>query len=234
MSEIAQNIAKIRAEIAAICQKINRNPEKILLLPVTKTKPVSAIISAFEAGCNAIGENRVQEVLEKVKELTVQNQAEKLSIHLIGNLQTNKVKQIVGVIDYLHSLDSLKLAEKLQKKLEEQNRKLPVLIEVNTSLENQKHGILPDNAPEFIKEVRNFPNLELNGLMTVAKQSENEGEIRACFRALRQILEEDNAKNPQFGAQFKELSMGMSADWKIAIEEGATIIRLGSTIFGNR
>lgn len=234
MSEIAQNIENIRKEIAAICQKINRNPEEILLLPVTKTKPVSAIISAFEAGCNAIAENRVQEVLEKVKELTVQNQTDKLSIHLIGNLQTNKVKQIVGIIDYLHSLDSLKLAEKLQKKLEEKNQKLPVLIEVNTSLENQKHGILPDNTPEFIKEVRNFPNLELNGLMTVAKQSENEAEIRACFRTLRQILEEDNAKNPQFAAQFKELSMGMSADWKIAIEEGATIIRIGSTIFGNR
>ena len=229
-NSIAENIAEIRKQIAQICAKNNRPVEEVELLAVTKTVDSEIIKSAIAAGCTLIGENRVQEAKAKAPDLAdIPHE-----LHLIGHLQSNKLKTALDLISCLQSLDSLELAHKLQAELERRGRKLAVLIELNTSLESQKHGINPADAHDFIRAVRELPNLELQGLMTVAKDSQDEREIRACFRLLHDIRAQDWQQYPEHAQIFRHLSMGMSSDWQIALEEGASILRLGSAIFGAR
>ena len=225
---VLDNLEFIQEEIIKSCQKIARDSKEILLMPVVKTVEEERIIEAIKAGYPIIGENRVQEVLKKEEKLKLYPH----EVHLIGHLQSNKVKDILGHITCLQSLDSLKLAEKLDLRLNSLNQNLRVLIEVNTSLEESKSGISPNYALQFLEDLEKYPRLKIEGFMTIGALNGGEDKTRECFKTLRTIRDKAASKFPNL--DLKTLSMGMSGDFKIAIEEGSNLLRLGSIIFGMR
>src|SRR5690606_37418100 len=230
MNPILDNIAQIKKRIALACEKSGRNPSEVKLLLATKTVPAENIRIAIESGETLIGENKVQEVKEKFEELKdIPHQK-----HFIGHLQTNKIKDILKYgVSCIQSLDRLDLAEKIYQRLLFENKKMDVFIQVNTSAEESKFGINPEKAVEFTKQVSHFDRLNIKGLMTIGLFSAETEKVRECFRLLKNIQQkiiEENIPN----VQMKELSMGMSGDLETAIEEGATLIRVGTAIFGQR
>lgn len=229
MSTIAENIRDIYTEIAEAAESCGRNPEEITLMAVSKTKPMSMLLEAYEAGMRLFGENRVQEAVEKRKELP--SDAE---IQLIGHLQSNKVKLSVGNFSCIQSVDSLKLAEKINNKAADLGIVQDILIELKTAEEDEaKTGFASESElSEALENIVNMKNLKIRGMMTIAPFVNDEERIRACFRKCREVYEATNSKY-ELDA-FDTLSMGMSGDFKIAIEEGATLIRVGSSIFGTR
>jgi len=227
MSDIRQNIIDIKQEIAEICDRANRNPDDILLLGVTKTVEPQRINEAIAEGITDIGENRVQEILNKYESV------DPVHWHLIGHLQTNKVKYIVDKVKMIHSLDSIRLAEEINKRAKQHQVLMDVLVQINVAKEDTKFGLYVDELDDFIKKVQEFENINIKGLMTIAPFEENPEKVRPYFRTLKSIFERIKAKKLE-RVDMQYLSMGMSNDFKIAIEEGANIIRIGTAIFGKR
>lgn len=230
IEQLRQNLATVRARIDQACVQAGRDPQEVRLLPVSKTHPADYLRLAYAAGCRMLGENKVQEAYQKWQEL---EDLKDLQWCVIGHLQTNKAKYVARFASEFHALDSLRLAQALQQRLEIEDRYLDVLVQINTSGEESKYGIAPEQAPELITQLGQFSRLRVRGLMTLAMNSENDQAVRGCFIKLRELRDSLQAIAPQ-GMQLTELSMGMSGDFELAIAEGATIVRIGQAIFGAR
>ncbi|BAT71533.1 alanine racemase domain protein [Thermosulfidibacter takaii ABI70S6] len=225
---IRENVIKVKERIMSACERSGRNPEEVLLIAVSKTHPPELIKEAFEAGITHFGENRVQEAKGKIPLLSNLP----ITWHMIGYLQRNKVKDAVKLFSYIHSVDREPLVDELEKRLAKENRKMSVLIEVNVAGEESKHGVHPEDALPLLKYILECKRLEPIGLMTVAPYVENPEEVRWVFRQLRELKEKLNEAVQKEVLQ--HLSMGMSNDFEVAIEEGATMVRIGTAIFGER
>lgn len=230
MSHIIENIALIRKRITEAAHRAGRNPEEVKLLLATKTVSAENIKIALESGERLIGENRAQELKSKYTDLlAVPHQK-----HFIGYLQTNKIKDLLRYdVTCIQSVDRIDLAEKLQARLEFEEKEIDVFIQVNTSNEESKFGIAPEKAIELTKQVAELPNIHIKGLMTIGLFSAEEAKVRVCFKLLKEIQKQIIALNLP-GVEIKELSMGMSHDLEFAIEEGSTMVRVGTAIFGQR
>lgn len=226
---IATALTAVAARIRAAEAVAGRIPGSVRLLPVSKTFPVEAVQEAMAAGCARFGENRVQEALAKFEALGGDPSAPEWAI--IGHLQTNKAKYVARFATEFQALDSVPLAEALQRRLDAEDRVLDVLIQVNTSGEETKTGAAPAQVADLLSPVAAFDRLRLRGFMTIATHTEDEAEVRRCFAQLREIR--DQARDA-LGLPLDELSMGMSGDFEIAIDEGASVVRIGSAIFGAR
>ena len=225
---LAANIAQVRSTIATAAQRAGRSPDEITLIAVSKTKPVEMVKIAYNLGVTDFGENRVQEALPKVTEFHPQG----LRWHMIGHLQSNKAGKVVGSFQSVQSVDGLHLAQVLQRHAAEQALRLPVLLEINVAGEESKAGITPENALEVARQICALPNLEVQGLMTVAPLVADPEQVRPVFRALRALRDQLLNEIPE--CSWHHLSMGMTDDYSVAIEEGATIVRIGRAIFGER
>ncbi|MBU5364161.1 YggS family pyridoxal phosphate-dependent enzyme [Enterococcus devriesei] len=221
---IAENLHRIQQEIQESCALVSRNPQDITMVAVTKSVDSTEANELVELGVRNLAENRVDKLLEKKQSLS---QKQHIKWHLIGNLQRRKVKLIINEIDCFHALDSLRLAQEIQKRAEHQ---IDCFIEVNVSGEESKHGVSPKELFSFIKELEGLDKVHVIGLMTMAPYDANESEVRAVFSELRQLQESVRDLNLQY-APCTELSMGMSQDFKTAIEEGATFVRIGTALF---
>lgn len=226
---IAENIERVQERIHRACQRSGRAAKDVKLIAVSKTQPAEAVRHAYGAGLREFGENRVQEAAAKRKELADLDAA----WHLIGHLQSNKAKQACRTFDWIHSVDSLHLAEKINREAAALGRKMPVLIEVHLGTETSKFGVEEDDLVRMAEGMTKMPSLELCGLMTLPPFFDNPQAVRPFFRRLRELVAHIDARR-LLGVQMKELSMGMSHDFEIAIEEGATIVRVGTAIFGER
>jgi pyridoxal phosphate enzyme (YggS family) len=236
MTTLKDNLERLEAEIAQACRRAGRPRAEVELMAVSKTYPAAALAEAAALGLTLFGENRVQEFTGKAAELEPLRHADTNSIHvhLIGHLQSNKAARAVEVFDAVDSLDSLRLAERLNDAAGKLGKKLPVLIEVKLSPEESKAGLDPNSAEaaQLLEALPSLSNLQLRGLMTIAPFDVPEAETRACFRSLREWRERWAAAYPRLS--FDVLSMGMSGDFVLAIEEGATRIRVGTSLFGRR
>lgn len=227
---IIENINIILNRIKNACEQSGRNPKEVKLLMATKTVDAERIKEAFGSGETLMGENKVQELKEKYEALKEVPHTK----HLIGHLQTNKIKDVLKCdVACIQSVDRLDLAEKLHQKLKLAGKTMEVLIQVNTSAEESKFGVSPERALELVKQVAQFDTLKIKGLMTIGLFSSDEDKVRACFRLLKDIQQKIIAENIP-NVEMNELSMGMSGDLEIAVEEGSTIIRVGTAIFGSR
>lgn len=226
MTTIASNLQAVYQLIETTAKKYDRAPEAVSLLAVSKTWPVSAVLEAIEAGQRAFGENYVQEGLEKTEQLA----AKGLEWHFIGALQSNKAGRIAEVFSWVHSIDRLKIAEKLDAYRPPQLPPLNVCLQVNVSGEKSKNGMPFDEVERVAEQVKQLPNLKLRGLMCIPAPSDDFTEQRHAFRILRNMYENLNRR----GFSLDTLSMGMSHDLEAAIAEGATIVRIGTAIFGER
>jgi pyridoxal phosphate enzyme (YggS family) len=226
-NQISSNIDLIKQRIVEAVKRAGRNPLTVKLMAVTKTVETERISRAIDAGLTLLGENYVQEAKDKIA--IIGNAAQ---WHMIGHLQTNKAKYAVKLFDCVHSVDRLELAQELDKRAGQINRKLNILIEVNSG-EESKSGIEDTQALELVRQVALLPNLVVRGLMTMAPYSENPEDSRPYFSALRKLRDDINRAGIA-GISMEELSMGMTDDFEVAIEEGATIIRVGRAIFGKR
>jgi len=228
-AKIEPNLRMIRGRIAAACERSGREPGEVTLLPVTKTRPAADIRAAFASGLTRFGENRVREAQNKADE----TDDLPLTWSIIGHLQTNKAKHAARFAAEVHSLDRLKLAAELDKRLQRQGRSMEVLVQVNTSAEPRKYGLSPEDVPAFARELPAFHSLRVKGLMTLALFSADAAEVRPCFARLQNLREQLRQDAPE-GPVWDVLSMGMSGDFEIAVEEGATEVRIGQAIFGAR
>ena len=225
---IVSNIRMIRERIAAAATRAGRDPGGIQLMAVSKTVPPERIRDAMDAGITLFGENYVQEAREKIPAI-----GHTVSWHMIGHLQTNKVKYVINLFDWIHYVDRLELARELDKRAGRNNRKLNALMEVNVSGEESKSGVEASLALDLVRQISVLPNLNVRGLMTMPPYSDDPETSRPYFQALRRLRDEINsAAVPNI--RMDELSMGMTDDFEVAIEEGATIIRVGRAIFGER
>lgn len=226
--ELAENIARVRATMARAAERVGRAPEEITLVAVSKTKPVELVQMAYQQGITNFGENRVQEALPKIAAFHPAD----VSWHMIGHLQTNKSGKVVGNFAIVHSVDSLHLARTLNRHAEKQALRLPILLQVNVAGEASKEGMTPEETPALARQIAALPYLEIRGLMTIAPLVENPEEARPVFRGLRRLR--DQLRDALPDVTWSELSMGMTDDYEVAIEEGATIVRVGRAIFGAR
>ena len=226
-AEIIANLAAIQARINAACAACGREPDEVRLLPVSKTVPAERLHFAYDAGIRLLGENKVQEAYDKWQALA---DLDDLNWAVIGHLQSNKVKYVARFAAEFQALDSLDIAESLDRRLQQEGRSLDVFVQVNTSDEPQKYGIAPDAAAAFIRDLPQYSSLRLRGLMTLALFSDDKDAVRRCFIRLRELRDGLQQQNPAVA----ELSMGMSGDFELAIAEGATTVRVGQAIFGAR
>jgi len=229
MNTIAERLQYIRSKIDAACLKAGRKPEEVKLLLATKTVEPEQIRQAFTAGVSYIGENKVQELKRKHPLLKDQQ----VEFHFIGHVQSNKVKDVIQYADCIHSVDRLSLAEALDRQLQKQGRSMDILMQVNTSYEESKFGVSPERAIALAKGLSQFSTLKIKGLMTIGLFSADTERVRKCFQLLASLKEQVAALTLP-NTEMKELSMGMSGDFEAAIEEGATIIRIGTALFGQR
>ena len=227
-TQIAGNIAAIKQRINAAASRCERDPASIQLMAVSKTVEPARIREALEAGITLFGENYVQEAREKIPAI-----GQAVSWHMIGHLQTNKVKYVVNLFNWIHSVDRLELAQELDKRARQNNRKLNVLIEVNVSGETSKSGAEPSRVLELARQISTLPHLQVRGLMTMPPYSDHPETSRPYFRSLSKLRDEIKATAIS-NIRLDDLSMGMTDDFEVAIEEGATIIRVGRAIFGER
>jgi pyridoxal phosphate enzyme (YggS family) len=228
LGSIKENIDNVEKRIQAACDRSGRKREDVLLLAVSKTIDVPRIKEAVDCGLTSLGENKVQEIMDKYEPM-----GEGIHWHLIGHLQTNKVKYIIDKVELIHSVESMKLAEKISKLAQERNLTANILLEVNVAEEESKFGIKPSECEEMVRKISVLPNICIKGLMTVAPFVENPEQNRVYFRQLRQLLVDINSKKID-NVNMDVLSMGMTNDYEIAVEEGATIVRVGTGIFGAR
>ena len=222
---ITENIKSVRERIAQAAQNNGRRADDITLIAVTKTHPAAVVEEAIRSGITDIGENRVQEAVEKYESVK-----ERAVWHLVGHLQRNKVKTALRIFDIIHSVDSIRLAAEINKRAD---APVDVLVEINIGEEASKSGVLPDTVLPFLKELRVFPNLRCRGLMTIPPMIQDTEKLRHYFREIAQMQAEANRMNI-FDYPLTDLSMGMTDDYETAIEEGATMVRIGRALFGER
>lgn len=229
-AQILEQIQKVQRRIDMACQQAGRSPDEVRLLLATKTVSPQKIQWALDSGIRLIAENRIQELREKYEAL----QSVPHTAHFIGHLQSNKVRYLVRHgVQCLHSLDRWSLASRLERRLIQEGRSLDVLIQVNSSGEKSKFGVSPEEAEAFVRRVAGLERLKIRGLMTIGLFSREEDLVRACYRRLRELRDHLDALHLP-GVEMKELSMGMSGDLEWAIAEGATIVRVGTAVFGPR
>jgi pyridoxal phosphate enzyme (YggS family) len=240
---IAENIARIEERIQAACGRSGQSREKVRLMAVSKTHRAAAIAAGFAAGLRLFGENRVQEFQQKMLDLkslgvdvagVAETSGDAVAVHLIGHLQSNKTGRAAEIFSGVDTVDSLKLAERLDEGAKKMGRRLPILVEIKLSGEAAKTGLEPESRElaELLERLPDVGHVEMRGLMTVAPFDDNPGTARRCFRQLRLLRDELAARYARLN--FGELSMGMSGDFEIAIEEGSTLVRIGTAIFGAR
>jgi PLP dependent protein len=225
---IRYNFEKINERITAAVLKAGRNREDVKLIAVSKTIDAKIVKKALECGVTDLGENRVQELCDKADIIDM-----KCNWHLIGHLQTNKVKYIIDKVTMIHSLDSMELAAEIQKRAEKAAKQIKVLVQVNIAAEDTKFGIKPEEALGFIKNIANMGNIKVKGLMTIAPLAENPEDVRWVFASLRKLLIDISKENID-NIDMDYLSMGMTNDFEVAIEEGSSMVRIGTAIFGKR
>ena len=226
MEIIKNNLEIINEKIKKAALKANRNPQEIKLVAVTKTATIEQIKEAISVGVKIIGENKVQEAKEKYQILSAD-----IEWHLVGHLQTNKVKYAVEIFDLIHSVDSIKFAKEIDRRSLQFGMITNVLVEVNVSGEETKYGIKPEEVEPFLKEISEFSRTRVRGLMTIAPIAEDKEEVRPYFRKLRELFEKIKSKNIK-NVKMDYLSMGMTEDFEVAVEEGANMVRIGRGIFG--
>ena len=225
---ILENLEHVKANIKRACEGSGRKEEDVTLIAVSKTKPLPMLMDAYECGCRDFGENKVQELVDKWEQMP-----KDIRWHMIGHLQRNKVKYIVDKVYMIHSVDSLRLAEEISKEAVKKGVTVSVLIEINVAQEESKFGTTCEEAYRLVEEASKLPNIIIKGLMTIAPYVENAEENKQYFEKLRQIYVDINRKNID-NVYMTELSMGMTGDYETAIAEGATYIRVGTGIFGER
>ena len=225
---IKENLSFVENNIQEACQRSGRLREEVTLIAVSKTKPVSDLKEAYDLGIRVFGENKVQELVDKYEALP-----KDIKWHMIGHLQRNKVKYIIDKVSLIHSVDSLRLAETIEKEAAKHNIVVNILIEVNVAKEESKFGLMPEELEEFIEKVAEFPHIHVEGLMTIAPFVEDSEENRLIFQRLRKLSVDIRGKNVD-NITMRILSMGMTNDYLVAIEEGATMVRVGTGIFGAR
>ena len=225
---VTENLEEVERRICAACERAGRDRSEVTLIAVSKTKPIEMIEEAVDAGIRIFGENKVQELVQKHDEME-----DGLEWHMIGHLQTNKVKMLPGRTKMIHSVDSLHLAEEINKQYAKHGEIAHVLIEVNMAGEESKFGLAPQDVESFLNEIAKFANIYVHGLMTIAPFVEDANENRKIFTDLKKLLIDMRRKNND-NIDMRELSMGMTGDYEVAIEEGATFVRVGTGIFGAR
>ena len=226
-SQICENIRKVKSKIEETCREIGRESSEVTLVAVSKTKPVSYIREALECGQIEFGENRMQELEEKIPQF----ESAQVSWHMIGNLQTNKIKLVADKISWVHSIEKLKYLKEFEKRAN--GNKIKALIQVNISGEKQKGGVEPENLADILKSSTDFEHVKVCGLMGMATFADNPEDVRHEFKLLKNLFDEHQKYNIG-SVDLQELSMGMSNDMEVAIQEGATMVRVGSEIFGAR
>ena len=229
VEEFRHNIAGVRARIAAAAQRAGRAPGDVTLLPVSKTVPTERVRVAIESGMGLLGENKVQEAVRKHRETADLD----VSWSIIGHLQTNKARDVAAFATEFQALDRLRVAEALDRRLQAAGRSLDVFVQVNTSAEDSKFGMPPEELPAFLEALPSYPSLRVRGLMTLALLTPDDVRVRECFSVLRTLRDRAREETPDLIGD-GELSMGMSGDYEIAVEEGATCVRVGQAIFGAR
>lgn len=225
-SMLLERISSIFKKISYAALRTDRNPEEIKLIAVTKSQPIDKIIEAADLGLRIFGENRVQEAKEKIERIKGFN----IEWHMIGHLQTNKVREAVKLFTLIHSLDSEKLAIAIDKESRRINKIQRVLVQVKLSHEESKYGVEPEELERFLHICNEFENIKIEGLMTIPPYFKNPEDVRPYFRKLKQLRDKVFDRYPFI----KQLSMGMSHDYEVAIEEGATMVRIGTALFGQR
>ncbi|MCF2683325.1 YggS family pyridoxal phosphate-dependent enzyme [Faecalicatena contorta] len=225
---LKENLEAVEANIQAACERAGRDRSEVTLIAVSKTKPVETLQEAYDLGVRIFGENKAQELSGKYEVLP-----DDIHWHMIGHMQRNKVKYIVDKVDLIHSVDSIRLAETIEKEAEKHNITVNILIEVNVAKEESKYGLMPEEVEDFVDKLSDFPHLCVKGLMTIAPFVDDPEENRPIFAHLRK-LSVDIAKKNVDNMSMSILSMGMTNDYQVAIEEGATMIRVGTGIFGAR
>lgn len=227
---IADNLQDIRARMDDACRRAGRDPSDVRLLPVSKTRGNDVLRMAYAAGCRELGENKIQEARRKAEALS---DLLDLRWAVIGHLQTNKAKYVARFAHEFQALDSLRVASALDQRLQTEGRALDVMVQINSSGEQQKFGLAPEDAGGFVRELSRFSTLRVRGLMTLAVFSAETERVRQCFVRMRTLREQLRQEAPD-ETSLDELSMGMSGDFETAIEEGATVVRVGQAIFGQR
>ena len=225
---LAENLREVQAKVEAACKRANRNVEDVTLIAVSKTKPISMLEEIYNEGIRDFGENKVQELTDKYE-----NMEKDIRWHMIGHLQRNKVKYIVDKVKLIHSVDSIRLAEAIEQEAAKKNVIVDILIEVNVAEEESKFGLKVEEVIAMVEEISTFSHLRIKGLMTIAPFVEDPEENRSVFARLRKLSVDINEKNID-NVSVEILSMGMTNDYEVAIEEGATMVRVGTGIFGER
>jgi hypothetical protein len=226
---IRENISRVEENIRSACEKAGREPSEVTLIAVSKTKPVEMLREAYEAGARDFGENKVQELLDKIPQMPSD-----VRWHMIGHLQRNKVKYIVDKVSLIHSVDSVRLAEEISREAVKRGICVNILVEVNVAGEESKFGVAPQEAKEMVHQIAKLPGICIKGLMTIAPYVENPEENREFFRKLKQLSVDIMCENDDNVSMGNVLSMGMTGDYIVAVEEGATCVRVGTGIFGER
>lgn len=225
---LRENLHIVEQNIQEACIRAGRKREEVTLIAVSKTKPVEMLQEVYDAGIREFGENKPQELKEKYPQLP-----DDIHWHMIGHLQTNKIKYIIEKACMIHSIDSVHLAKAVSEEAVKRGIVMPVLVEVNVAKEDTKFGIMPEDTEAFIRQISQFPGIQVQGLMTIAPFTEQEEENRVHFAALRKLFVDIKEKNID-NVNMCDLSMGMTGDYQTAIEEGATMVRVGTGIFGTR
>ena len=225
---VTENPNQVRKNIQEACKAVGRDPKEVTLIAVSKTKPVPMLQEAYDAGARVFGENKVQEITDKYPQLP-----DDIQWHMIGHLQRNKVKYIIGKVDLIHSVDSLRLAEEISKEAVKKETEENILIEVNVAGEESKFGVSVADTEELVRQIAVLPGIHIQGLMTIAPYVENPEQNRPVFRALKKLAVDIKMKNID-NVHMDVLSMGMTGDYEVAVEEGATMVRVGTGIFGER
>lgn len=228
MNIIENNIKFVQNNIEKACKKVNRDPEEVKLIAVTKTIDTERINVALKTGIKNIGENKVQEIMDKYDKIECDS-----SWHLIGHLQTNKVKYIIDKVDMIHSVDSVKLAKEIDKRAKKINRVMDILIQINIADEDTKFGLAEDELYSFIEKISLLENVRVEGLMAIVPYVVDPEEVRIYFRKMKEVF--DSLKKSSFNnINMNYLSMGMTNDYMVAVEEGSNMVRVGTGIFGER
>ena len=225
---LAENLQQVNANIEKACAAVGRAPSEVTLVAVSKTKPVSMLQEAYDAGARVFGENKVQEIMDKYDQLPSD-----IQWHMIGHLQRNKVKYIIDKVAMIHSVDSLRLAQTIEQEAAKKDLVMPILLEVNVAEEDTKFGLKVEEVLPLLEQISSFSHIQVKGLMTIAPFVENPEENREVFRTLKKLSVDISAKNIN-NVTMSVLSMGMTGDYQVAVQEGATMVRVGTGIFGER
>ena len=225
---VRENLREVQEKLTAAALRAGRKPEDVLLIAVSKTKPIELMMEAYEAGIRDFGENKVQEILRKAPLMPPD-----VRWHMIGHLQKNKVRQVIGTVCLIHSVDTVELAEKIEKEAEKQDLDVDILLEVNVAEEETKFGFRMEEAADAVRAISAFPRVHIRGFMTSAPDTETPEDNRKFFRKLSDLAVDTKSKNLD-NVYVSALSMGMTNDYEVAVEEGASMIRVGTAIFGAR